>query len=122
MEHLTEFSTNLLQVEQLLSNFNKEKYNIILKIIQQISLLMRKNIKSLTGFRNISCCEIQKNIVDIKNIFVENKEDLEKNFKIEIKFSKSDDFNKIISLLKQLVKKINYKLRYYNNCISICQE
>lgn len=114
-----EYTTKIMNIQKTISDYNKKKYDIILETLKAISILFSKRIKYLSDFKNIPCILIQENFQDIKDILIKNKETLESNFDMKIKFSKSDDYKKIISFLRSMIRNIDYKMIIRNDYMTI---
>lgn len=114
-----EYTTKIMNIQKTISDYNKKKYDIILETLKAISILFSKRIKYISDFKNIPCILIQENFQDIKDILIKNKETLESNFDMKIKFSKSDDYKKIISFMRSMIRNIDYKMVIRNDYMTI---
>lgn len=114
-----EYTSKIMNIQKMTSDYNKKKYDILLETLKAISILFSKRIKYLSDFKNISCTLLQENFQDIKDIFVKDKEKLESNFGIKVEFSKSDDYKKFICLIRNMVRNIDYKIVTRSDYITI---
>lgn len=114
-----EYTTKIMNIQSIVFDYNKKKYNILLETLKAIAIIFSKRIKYLTDFRNISCTLLQENFQDIKDILIKDKKTLESNFGVKIEFSKTDDYKKIISLLRSMVRNIDYKIVIRSDYITI---
>lgn len=113
------YTLRRLQIETMTFECDKTKYNVLLNILKRISKFSGITVKYVTDFRNIHCDVIKENFEDIKTIFVDRAQKIETHFGVEIKFGEKDAHTKIISILRNITKCIDYKLSIRNDYISI---
>lgn len=130
---------NLMSIEKLqkkICQLNQTQYNSIFKIISKISNICGKNISCLTGFKRV-----KKNVIidfvhltEIVKYLNSINDELNEKYHIDCKKMRmphenidtpknkqklNNVYQKIISLMKKLLKLIDYKLCEYDDVISI---
>lgn len=95
----------LRRVEKIKMDLNKQKYNILLDLLNDLfSLTGETKFKSLTKIKNIPISGINDD--HIKKIFKKYKKDIKKHHNYKIK---KDNYN-IINILSKLLGKMEYRL------------
>jgi hypothetical protein len=108
-------------IEKILLENDKKKYNMIYNIFNEIAKLDGNNIQYLTNFKRFSYDFFQENIVDIRKIIMDRQQKIKEICEIEIDVS-NYDYKKIIFTLRKLLRTINYKIFTKNNYISVKQK
>lgn len=108
-EHINSY---IRRVEEYRLSLNKEKYDILLKLINE---WIDKEYKSLSEFKNIKSSKLVKNLKHNRDILRKYSPKLTKHFKSKFSVEEdtdSDDItdNYIIYVVSKLLGVIDYKL------------
>lgn len=118
---LSEYVIKLRKIEKMKLALVKKEYDLAFIIISSVSEATGKCIKILSEFKHISCDDLQENFDDIKEIFINSTDALKEMFDIDVKFSKKDTHKKFLTLIRKILKQINYVLVMRNGYLSIKQ-
>jgi hypothetical protein len=110
MMELPVYNKKILETQKTLFELNKDKYNLILKIFQEISKIVNKQILILSDFKKISEAEIKQNSEKISNILLENKTSILELLNVDFKYDKKNIHARNITIFRKLVKTINYQI------------
>ena len=113
------YTSKILRIQALTMNYDKNKYNTLLKIFSDISNMFGKPIKYLSDFRHISCDKFQENIINIQKIISSHTDEIQNEFHVELDVSSIDSYKKFASSFNKLSKPIDYVVSILTNHIYV---
>jgi hypothetical protein len=109
----------ILHANKTIFEINKEKYDLILQILQEIGKIINKQILIISDFKNINEQILEENSEKIFNILLNYRQKIYELTDVQLPFKTKNSHKRNISNLRRLAKFINFKITIHKQKIFI---